>query len=69
MERGAMSKRILVLAIALLVTVVPVAAVRASDRPTIASTPTLLEGEVPSELEGLGLEEVTPLLREILERV
>ena len=29
----------------------------------------LLEGEVPSELEGLGLEEVTPLLRGILERV
>ena len=38
-----MSKRILVLAIALLVTVVPVAAARASDKPTIASTPTLLQ--------------------------
>jgi putative ABC transport system ATP-binding protein len=29
----------------------------------------LLEGEIPSELEGLGLEQVTPLLRGILEKV
>jgi len=29
----------------------------------------LLEGEIPPELEGLGLEQVTPLLREILEKV
>jgi ABC-type lipoprotein export system ATPase subunit len=29
----------------------------------------LLEGEIPYELEGLGLEQVTPLLRGILERV
>jgi putative ABC transport system ATP-binding protein len=29
----------------------------------------LLEGEIPSELEGLGLEQVTSLLRGILERV
>jgi putative ABC transport system ATP-binding protein len=29
----------------------------------------LLEGEIPSELEGLGLEQVTPLLKGILEKV
>jgi ABC-type methionine transport system ATPase subunit len=29
----------------------------------------LLEGKIPSELEGLGLEQVTPLLRGILEEV
>ncbi len=29
----------------------------------------LLEGKIPSELEGLGLEQVTPLLRGILEKV
>ena len=29
----------------------------------------LLEGEIPSELEGLGLEQVTPLLRGLLEKV
>ena len=29
----------------------------------------LLEGEIPSDLEGLGLEQVTPLLRGILEKV
>jgi putative ABC transport system ATP-binding protein len=29
----------------------------------------LLEGEIPSELEGIGLEQVTPLLRGILEKV
>jgi putative ABC transport system ATP-binding protein len=29
----------------------------------------LLEGEIPPELEGLGLEQVTPLLRGILEKV
>jgi putative ABC transport system ATP-binding protein len=29
----------------------------------------LLEGEIPSELEGLGLEQVTPLLRGVLEKV
>jgi ABC-type lipoprotein export system ATPase subunit len=29
----------------------------------------LLEGEIPSELEGLGLEQVTPLLKEVLEEI
>jgi TolB protein len=43
MENGDMSKRILVLAIALLITVVPVATARASDTPGIASTLTLLQ--------------------------
>ena len=43
MENGDVSKRILVLAIALLITVVPVATARASDTPGIASTLTLLQ--------------------------
>jgi Tol biopolymer transport system component len=47
-----MNRRILVLAIALLVTVVPVAAARASNTPMVALTPTLAAAPVLSEVEG-----------------